>query len=161
MEDLLAQRGVTVSYETIRHWCQIRPLRKAFVNRVGLRPVMGVISTRLRLVFTRTGDDMTRDKRLVSERFPRASTYHPEWVIGSASSGANALWLVEWLTEALNLRSGARVDRGLPEMAGNIQPLKTARSYIAKSCDSLVHRRRVRIRRGPGAAPHLIEIHRR
>ena len=22
MEDLLAQRGVTVSYETIRHWCQ-------------------------------------------------------------------------------------------------------------------------------------------
>ena len=22
VEDLLAQRGVTVSYETIRHWCQ-------------------------------------------------------------------------------------------------------------------------------------------
>ena len=52
---------------------------------------------------------MTKDERLVSTRFPRSSSYHPEWVLANASSGANALWLVEWLTEALTLRSGARV----------------------------------------------------
>ena len=54
-------------------------------------------------------DDMTSDERLVSDRFPRSSTYHPEWLIAGASSGANALWLVEWLTEALDLRSDMRV----------------------------------------------------
>ncbi len=52
---------------------------------------------------------MTSDQRLVSKRFPRSSHYHPEWVIASASGGANALWLVEWLSEALNLQSGDRV----------------------------------------------------
>jgi cyclopropane fatty-acyl-phospholipid synthase-like methyltransferase len=49
------------------------------------------------------------DKRLLSERFPRSSKYHPEWVIASLSSAANALWLTEWLTEALDLRPGMRV----------------------------------------------------
>ena len=53
--------------------------------------------------------DMTLDKRLVSERFPRASKYHPEWVSASVSGGANALWLTEWLAEALDLRPGMRV----------------------------------------------------
>jgi ubiquinone/menaquinone biosynthesis C-methylase UbiE len=52
---------------------------------------------------------MTSDKRLLSERFPRSSKYHPEWVIASASSGANALWLTEWLAAALELRPGMRV----------------------------------------------------
>jgi SAM-dependent methyltransferase len=52
---------------------------------------------------------MTGNERLVSERFPRSSKYHPEWVIASASGGANALWLTEWLTEALDLRSDMRV----------------------------------------------------
>jgi len=52
---------------------------------------------------------MTSDNRLVSERFPRSSKYHPEWVIASASGGANALWLIEWLATALDLRSGMRV----------------------------------------------------
>jgi Cyclopropane fatty acid synthase and related methyltransferases len=46
---------------------------------------------------------------LVCERFPRSSKYHPDWVIAGASSGANALWLTEWLAEALDLRSGMRV----------------------------------------------------
>jgi hypothetical protein len=46
---------------------------------------------------------------LVSERFPRSSKYHPDWVIASASGGANALWLTEWLSEAMNLRPGMRV----------------------------------------------------
>jgi len=52
---------------------------------------------------------MTADARLMSERFPRSSTYHPDWVIASASGGANALWLTEWLAEALDLRPGMNV----------------------------------------------------
>jgi cyclopropane fatty-acyl-phospholipid synthase-like methyltransferase len=45
----------------------------------------------------------------VSERFPRSSKYHPEWVKASASGGANSLWLTEWLAPALNLKPGMRV----------------------------------------------------
>jgi SAM-dependent methyltransferase len=52
---------------------------------------------------------MTADERLVSARFPRSSKYHPEWIKAGASGGANALWLTEWLAEALDLRSGMRV----------------------------------------------------
>src|SRR6516162_1323720 len=52
---------------------------------------------------------MTTDPRLLSERFPRSSQYHPDWVLGSASGGANALWLTEWLTTAMDLRPGMRV----------------------------------------------------
>ena len=43
------------------------------------------------------------------ERFPRASRYRPEWVVASRSGGANALWLAEWLAEAIDLRPGMRV----------------------------------------------------
>jgi SAM-dependent methyltransferase len=49
------------------------------------------------------------DPRLVSGRFLRASKYHPDWVISAAGSAANALWLTEWLCEALDLRPGMRV----------------------------------------------------
>ena len=52
---------------------------------------------------------MTVDHRLVNDRFPRSNAYHPEWVIASASGGANSLWLTEWLTTALDLRSGMKV----------------------------------------------------
>jgi len=52
---------------------------------------------------------MDSDRRLISERFPRASKYHAEWVMASASGGANSLWLMEWLAEALELRPGMRV----------------------------------------------------
>ena len=52
---------------------------------------------------------MTSEERLVSERFPRSSQYHPDWVVASASGGANALWLTEWLAAALDLRPGMRV----------------------------------------------------
>lgn len=52
---------------------------------------------------------MPPDERLVSERFPRASQYHPEWVLANASGGANSLWLTEWLASALDLRPGMRV----------------------------------------------------
>lgn len=52
---------------------------------------------------------MPPDPRLLSARFPRASAYHPEWVLAGVSSAANALWLCEWLTEALALKPGMRV----------------------------------------------------
>ncbi len=43
------------------------------------------------------------------DRFPLASQYHPDWVLASASGGANALWLAEWLAESIDLRPGMRV----------------------------------------------------
>jgi cyclopropane fatty-acyl-phospholipid synthase-like methyltransferase len=55
------------------------------------------------------------------ERFPRSSRYNPDWIRGSASGGANSLWLVEWLTEALELRPGMRVlDLGCGLAASSI-----------------------------------------
>jgi SAM-dependent methyltransferase len=52
---------------------------------------------------------MNADARLTSDRFPRSSSYHPEWVLAGVSGGANPLWLTEWLAEALDLRPGLRV----------------------------------------------------
>jgi SAM-dependent methyltransferase len=49
------------------------------------------------------------DIRLIDPRFPRSSAYHPEWVLAHASGGANALWITEWLTTAMDLRAGMRV----------------------------------------------------
>jgi SAM-dependent methyltransferase len=64
---------------------------------------------------------MTTDSRLLSERFPRASQYHPDWVIAHASGGANVLWMTEWLTLALDLRPGMRVlDLGCGRASSSI-----------------------------------------
>ena len=64
---------------------------------------------------------VTSDKRLISEWFPRASQYHPEWVIASVSGGANSLWLTEWLTTAMDLRPSMRVlDLGCGRAASSI-----------------------------------------
>ena len=52
---------------------------------------------------------MTQDHRLISQRFPRASSYHPEWVLAGISGGANPLWLTEWLGEAMNLKPGMKI----------------------------------------------------
>jgi SAM-dependent methyltransferase len=52
---------------------------------------------------------MTADGHLLSDRFPRASRYHPEWILAGVSGAANPLWMTEWLTEALDLRPGMRV----------------------------------------------------
>lgn len=61
------------------------------------------------------------DERLVSERFPRASGYNPEWVLAGVSGGANALRLTEWLAGALDLRPGMRVlDLGCGRAASSI-----------------------------------------
>src|SRR4026209_1809942 len=64
---------------------------------------------------------MTPDERFLSERFPRSSRYHPEWVIAGVSGGANSLWMVEWLAEALDLRPGMRVlDLGCGRASSSI-----------------------------------------
>lgn len=64
---------------------------------------------------------MSTDQRLVSECFPRSSRYHPDWVLANASGGANSLWLTEWLTSTLDLRSGMRVlDLGCGRASSSI-----------------------------------------
>lgn len=64
---------------------------------------------------------MTADERFLSERFPRASRYHPDWIASSVSGGANSLWLTEWLAEALDLRPDMRVlDLGCGLAASSI-----------------------------------------
>jgi SAM-dependent methyltransferase len=52
-----------------------------------------------------TGDT---DDRLLTDRFPRASQYHPDWIIANAM-GSNTLWLTEWLTGVMDLKPGMRV----------------------------------------------------
>ncbi len=52
---------------------------------------------------------MSMDQRLISERFPRSSRYHPDWILAGASGGANSLWLTEWLAEAMHLKPGMKV----------------------------------------------------
>jgi cyclopropane fatty-acyl-phospholipid synthase-like methyltransferase len=49
------------------------------------------------------------DHRLLNSRFPLSNKYHPEWLIAGCSSGANPLWLTEWLASSLDLRRGMRV----------------------------------------------------
>ncbi len=57
----------------------------------------------------------------MSDRFPRSSKYHPDWITASVSGGANSLWLTEWLAEALELRPGMRVlDLGCGRAASSI-----------------------------------------
>src|SRR5438046_9594317 len=57
----------------------------------------------------------------ISEKFPRSSAYHPDWVLASVSSAANALWMTEWLAEALELRPGMRVlDLGCGRASSSI-----------------------------------------
>lgn len=61
------------------------------------------------------------DDSLTAERFTRASTYNPAWVRASVSGGANALWLTEWLTEAMDLTPGMRVlDLGCGRAASSV-----------------------------------------
>jgi hypothetical protein len=52
---------------------------------------------------------MNSDKRLVSELFPRASRYNPEWVLAGVSGASNPLWITEWLTTAMELNPGMKV----------------------------------------------------
>ena len=69
----------------------------------------------------RLGGIMTIDQYIVSERFPRAAQYHPEWIRSSVSGGAHSLWLTEWLAEEMELRPGMRVlDLGCGRAASSI-----------------------------------------
>ncbi len=64
---------------------------------------------------------MTTDERLLSERFPRSSQYHPEGVLANASGSANSLWLTEWLSSGLDLQPGMRVlDLGCGRASSSI-----------------------------------------
>ena len=64
---------------------------------------------------------MNTDQFLISERFPLAARYHPEWVRSSVSGGANSLCLTEWLASAMELRPGMRVlDLGCGRAASSI-----------------------------------------
>lgn len=61
------------------------------------------------------------DDRLISQRFPRSSKYHPDWLLASVGGGANSLWLTEWLAESLDLEAGMRVlDLGCGYAASSI-----------------------------------------
>jgi SAM-dependent methyltransferase len=64
---------------------------------------------------------MSVDHTLTNERFLRSNKYHPEWVVASASGGANSLWLTEWLTTVISLRPGMRVlDLGCGRASSSI-----------------------------------------
>src|SRR3954454_9410459 len=61
------------------------------------------------------------DQRFSSQKFPRSSAYHPDWIAASVSGGANSLRSVEWLTERLELRPGMRVlDLGCGRASSSI-----------------------------------------
>lgn len=61
------------------------------------------------------------DHLLRTDRFPRASAYHPAWLRSNVSGGANSLWMAEWLAEAVDLRPGMRVlDLGAGRGASSV-----------------------------------------
>lgn len=64
---------------------------------------------------------MTSNDPFLDDRFPRSNAYHPDWVTASIGGGANSLWLTEWLTSALQLKSGMNVlDLGCGLAASSI-----------------------------------------
>ena len=59
--------------------------------------------------------------RLVVAKFPRSNSYSPDWLIESASGGANSVWLIDWLASALDLKPGMNVlDLGCGRAASSI-----------------------------------------
>lgn len=70
-----------------------------------LHPCLG--SSRLRLPLPLSA--MPSDDVLSADRFPRATKYHPDWILAGVSGGAPCLQLTEWLTQALTLKPGMRV----------------------------------------------------
>lgn len=58
---------------------------------------------------------------LFNNTFPRSNAYSPEWIMSSASGGANSVWLTEWLAEILDLRPGMKLlDLGCGRAASSI-----------------------------------------
>jgi cyclopropane fatty-acyl-phospholipid synthase-like methyltransferase len=52
---------------------------------------------------------MSISARFDTTQFPRSAKYNPEWLTAHVSGAAHALWLAEWLSQALDLRPGMRV----------------------------------------------------
>lgn len=74
---------------------------------------------------------MTSTERLIVAQFPRSNAYDPDWILESASGGANSVWLVEWLAFVLNLQSGLNVlDLGCGRAASSI--------FLAREYDATV-----------------------
>lgn len=64
---------------------------------------------------------MSLMERLIAAQFPRSNAYHPDWVLESASGGANSVWLAEWLASVLDLKSGMNVlDLGCGRASSSI-----------------------------------------
>ncbi len=64
---------------------------------------------------------MSPDNRLHNDQFPLSNAYDPDWVLESVSGGANSVWLMEWLTSVLELKSGMHVlDLGCGRAASSI-----------------------------------------
>jgi SAM-dependent methyltransferase len=64
---------------------------------------------------------MNPDEFLKADRFPKSSRYNPDWILANVGGGAHALWLTEWLTEAMNLQPGMRVlDLGCGKAVSSI-----------------------------------------
>ena len=65
--------------------------------------------------------DMNRLRELLTdERFPRSNNCDAAWVIAN-EMGPNALWLTEWLCEAMDLKPGMRVlDMGCGKAMSSI-----------------------------------------
>lgn len=74
---------------------------------------------------------MTAKERLLATQFPRSNAYHPDWVLDSASGGANSVWLAEWLASALDIQSGMNVlDLGCGRASSSI--------FLAREFDATV-----------------------
>lgn len=64
---------------------------------------------------------MSQDNQFLNDHFPRSNAYHPDWILESASGGANSVWLVEWLTSILELKSGMNIlDLGCGRAASSV-----------------------------------------
>jgi len=81
------------------------------------------------------------NEQLISRRFPRASAYHPEWVLAGVSGAANPLWLAEWLSESLDLRPGMRVlDLGCGGHLRRFPSPRVRRAGLATTSGSMSRR---------------------
>ncbi len=74
---------------------------------------------------------MKSQEMLTVTKFPRSNAYHPEWVLGSASGGANSLWLTEWLTTVFDLKPDMKVlDLGCGRASSSV--------FLAREFSSIV-----------------------
>ena len=70
-------------------------------------------------MLSRTKEEKIRDMTW-TDRFPRSGNYDIEWMLKN-EMGPNALWLTEWLSEAMDLRPGMRVlDLGCGKAVSSI-----------------------------------------